>query len=61
MTDKNLPTSSEEADDNTPFTFKYDSGRMPLFMKIIWVGFLILATYYITAYLLTALGEELGG
>ncbi len=61
MTDMNLPNSTEEADDNVPFTFSYDSGRMPLFMKVIWVGFLILATYYIAAFLLTSLGEELSG
>ncbi len=60
MTERNsVPTSPD--DDQAPYSFEYGHGRMPFFMKIVWVGFLILATWYIVAFLLTALGDELGG
>ena len=63
MTDKSsAPPATEVADDDQkPLEFQYGHGRMPFFIKIAWVGFLILATWYIVAHLLTSLGDELGG
>jgi hypothetical protein len=50
-----------QSDDQKPHDFQYGHGRMPLFLKIAWVGFLIFATYYIVVFLLNSLGVELGG
>lgn len=59
MTEKNsLPPMT---DDESPYEMRYDHGRMPLFMKIVWVGFLVLATWYVVVNLLSAVGDELGG
>lgn len=52
--------SEQEASDQRPYEFRYDHGRMPFFMKVVWVAFLIFATSYVVLYLLTSLGEELG-
>lgn len=60
MTEKNS-APAEPADDQTPYRFEYGHGRMPFFMKLVWVGFLILATWYVVSFLLTAVGEDLGG
>ena len=46
-------------DDQAPYSFSYGHGRMPLFMKILWVGFLVMATYYIVNFLLDSVGKEL--
>ena len=62
MTHKSLEDAPDFAGhDQKPYDFKYDHGRMPLFMKVVWVGFLIFATWYVVAYLLVSLGQELGG
>lgn len=61
MTTRNSETPENLGDDQTPYEFRYDHGRMPLFMKIIWVGFLVGATLYIVNHLLTALADEVGG
>ena len=49
-----------EGDDQVPHEFQYDHGRMPFFMKLVWIGFILFCTWYIVTYLLTALGEEIG-
>ena len=50
--------SSFEGDDQKPYEFAYDHGRMPFFMKVVWVLFLAFITYYVVVYLLDALGNE---
>ncbi len=54
------PGEQQEGNDQEVYPFHYGHGRLPFFMKVAWVGFIILATYYIVAFLLTALGQELG-
>jgi len=61
MTDGRTREADQETADQVPYTFDYDHGRMPLFMKIVWVGFLIFATWYVVSFLLTSLAEEIGG
>lgn len=60
MTEKNSTKPNQEGDDNAAYDFEYDHGRMPFFMKIAWIGFLVLMTGYIVNHLLVALAEELG-
>jgi hypothetical protein len=48
-----------EGDDQAEYPFAYGHGRMPLFMKIAWMAFLVFATWYVVTYLLNALGDEL--
>lgn len=56
-------TSSTEppagADDQTPLTVTYGHGRMPGFMKVAWVLFIVFITYYVARFLIPAAGEEL--
>jgi hypothetical protein len=47
--------------DQAPVEFGYGHGRMPLFLKLFWVGFLVFATWYVVQFLLTALGREVSG
>ncbi len=61
MTEKNSETPDIAGDDQTAYNFEYDHGRMPFFMKIIWVGFIVIATLYIVNHLLVALKADLGG
>jgi hypothetical protein len=63
MTDKTLAPeeSCAPAADQTPADFHYGHGRMPFFMKVLWVAFLAFITYYVVTYLLTAVGVELRG
>ncbi len=61
MTDKNSLDLEKDGSDQSPYEFRYDHGRMPFFMKLVWIFFLVLATWYIVQYLLVALGEEIGG
>jgi hypothetical protein len=63
MTEKNSASNDvvEAGNDQVPYNFQYDHGRMPFFMKVIWVGFLIMATWYTVTFLLTSVGKELGG
>jgi hypothetical protein len=51
----------DPAADHRPLRFGYDHGRMPLFLKLVWLGFLAFATWYVVSFLLTSLGRELGG
>ena len=59
------PTSDDartvEGDDQRSPLMQYGHGRMPLFMKLAWLGFLAFATWYVVQFLLTSVGEELGG
>ena len=52
--------SETEGNDHKPYDFKYDHGRMPLFMKLLWLAFLAFGAWYTVSFLLTELGEELG-
>jgi hypothetical protein len=58
-----MPNSTEagpdEGDDQLPHTFEYGHGRMPLFMKLAWLAFLIFGAWYLSTFLLAALGREL--
>jgi heavy metal translocating P-type ATPase len=64
MTSESSPSSPDKAaiagDDHAEYPFDYGHGRMPLFMKLVWIGFLAFGTIYTVSYLLTALGEEIG-
>jgi len=56
-------SSSEIAvagDDNAPYPFDYGHARMPLFMKLVWIAFLLFATVYVVQFLITSVGEDLG-
>lgn len=46
-------------DDQQAYTYEYGHGRMPFFMKIIWLAFLAFGAWYSVKFLLAALGEEL--
>lgn len=48
-----------EAGDQSAYPFSYGHGRMPFFMKVVWIGFLIFATWYVVEFLLDALGREI--
>jgi hypothetical protein len=63
MTDKTFAPeeSLAPAADQKPADFHYGHGRMPLFMKLLWIAFLVFITYYVVTYLLTAVGVELQG
>ena len=55
------PVDAKRGDDHEPATFGYGHARMPFFMKVVWVGFLAFATWYVVVFLLDAVGQELGG
>ena len=62
MTSESSPERELQSEsDQVPYEFEYDHGRMPFFMKIVWIAFLAFGTWYTVSYLLTALGEEMGG
>jgi hypothetical protein len=57
------PSSEDQGpsgSDQTDYPFDYGHGRMPLFMKIVWIAFLVFATWYVVQFLLTSVGTELG-
>ena len=54
------PSPTTEGDDHTQYEFHYGHGRMPLFMKVVWIGFIIGATWYVVQFLLSAVSKELG-
>lgn len=64
MTEKTSGASEQEIEvignDQAPLPFSYGHGRMPFFMKLVWIGFLALITWYTVKYLLTAVGQEIG-
>ncbi len=55
------PSSTSEQDDQQAYTFAYGHGRMPFFMKLVWLVFLVFAAWYTVRYLLEAVGDELVG
>ena len=61
MTEPNSgPTPAEaEASDQVPVTYRYGHGRMPAFMKLLWLGFLAFGAWYTVNFLLAALATEL--
>ncbi|MCB9832156.1 MAG: hypothetical protein H6807_06735 [Planctomycetes bacterium] len=61
MTAKNSPDVESLGTDQEPYEFQYDHGRMPFFMKLVWIFFLALSCWYIVSFLLPAVGVELGG
>ena len=61
------PSSTDESaadraagDDHKDYPFAYGHGRMPFFMKLVWLGFLGFAAWYTITYLLEAVGTDLG-
>ena len=62
MTEPSTPTdpSALPESDEGMHDFAYGHGRMPFFMKVVWVAFLIFATWYTVVNLLSALAEETG-
>jgi hypothetical protein len=62
MTSESSPDNERQnASDQVGYDFQYDHGRMPFFMKVVWIVFLAFGTWYTVSFLLTALGEEMGG
>ena len=61
MTSTNTDPTTEraEAADQLPYPHRYGHGRMPLFMKLAWLGFLVFGAWYTATFLLDALGAEL--
>jgi hypothetical protein len=59
MTSETTPEPKAEREDQVPYPFNYGHGRMPLFMKLIWIGFLTFATWYVVTFLLEALERDL--
>jgi hypothetical protein len=57
------PTSDDaravEGDDQRSPLMQYGHGRMPLFMKLVWLAFLAFGAWYLSTFLLDALGREL--
>ncbi len=59
--DSPAPPDAETAgNDQARLPFGYGGGRMPFFMKIVWLLFLGFATWYVVSFLLTSVGQELG-
>ena len=52
--------TTDAGDDQREQALSYGHGRMPLFMKIIWLAFLAFATWYVVEFLLDSAGRELG-
>lgn len=48
------------ASDQVEQPLAYGHGRMPLFMKFVWLAFLAFATWYVVEFLLTSVGREVG-
>lgn len=65
MTAESSPDSAAKdpteiaGDDHAEYPFEYGHGRMPLFMKLVWIGFLAFGTIYTVSYLLKSLESEL--
>ncbi|MCB9898280.1 MAG: hypothetical protein H6825_09780 [Planctomycetes bacterium] len=52
--------SPAEGDDHKDYPFAYGHGRMPFFMKLVWLGFLGFAAWYTITFLLEAVATDLG-
>ena len=50
-----------EGDDHAAYPFAYGHGRMPGFMKLLWVAFLVFITWYVVSFLLPSAAGELAG
>ena len=59
MTGSKASDPADLADDQAPVAVSYGHGRMPLFMKLLWTGFLVFILTYVAVYLIPAAGEEL--
>lgn len=55
------PSTKADGDDQAAYAFEYGHGRMPFFMKLIWLAFLAFGAWYLVSFLLEALGDELAG
>ena len=51
----------DRGDDQGAAEFRYGHGRMPFFMKLVWLAFLAFGAWYTVSFLLASVGEELGG
>lgn len=58
-TESERPTR-QDVDDHTPYGFHYGHGRMPAYLKLMWIGYLVLGTWYVTSFLLDAVAQDLG-
>ena len=57
--DDDAAVTAMAGDDQRHYEYNYGHGRMPFFMKIVWLGFLVFGAWYVVGYLLGALGDEL--
>lgn len=55
------PISGEERNDQVHYQHRYDHGRMPAYMKFVWIGYIVLMFWYVSRFLLDAVSAELGG
>jgi len=53
--------TAQAGEDQVAFEHRYGHGRMPTFMKLIWLGFLVFGAWYVATFLLTALADDLSG
>ena len=53
-------TGDSRGNDQVPAEFAYGHGRMPFFMKLVWLAFLGFGAWYTVSFLLTALADEVG-
>ncbi len=53
------PVTDVRGDDQAPNPFQYGHGRMPFFMKIVWLAFLAFIAWYTVTFLLASLAEEI--
>jgi hypothetical protein len=62
MTETNSgpPDADAEGSDQLPVGHRYGHGRMPAFMKLVWLAFLAFGAWYTATFLLSALSTELG-
>ena len=51
----------DHGDDQVAADFRYGHGRMPFFMKLVWLAFLTFGAWYTVSFLLASVGEDLGG
>jgi hypothetical protein len=60
-TDTAADTSADSpGDDQAVAEFSYGHGRMPFFMKLVWLAFLAFGSWYVVSFLLRALDAEIG-
>lgn len=62
MTEKSSDgMASDKGADQEPYPFAYGHGRMPAFMKVVWLVAIVFMTWYVVKFLIASVGEELGG